>query len=103
VGKRLDELRLSHIGVNVLGIDRQDDDFEGSPVGATYVRQGDRLIVYGSRKDVRRFNESRNEADGAMAFQRLLDERAPEVAAAREKRLQEERRRLKRRQEQEQP
>ena len=101
IGKRLDELRLSQIGVNVLGIHRADGDFVGSPVGATYVRHGDRLIVYGSRKDVRRFNESRGEGDGARAFQRLVDDRAPEVAAAAERRLEEERRRMRRRQENE--
>jgi len=94
VGKRLDELRLSQVGINVLGIHREDDDFVNTPVGATYVRGGDRLIVYGSRKDVTRFNESRGEEDGPRAFQRLADERAPEVAAALARRMQEERRRL---------
>lgn len=100
VGKRLDELRLSHIGVNVLGIRRINGDFVGSPVGATYIRTGDRLIVYGSRLDVKRFNESRPEGDGPRAFQRLVDDRAPEVAAEEEKRMAEERRRMQRRQEQ---
>ncbi len=102
VGKRLDELRLSHVGVNVLGIRRLNGDFVGAPVGATYIRSGDRLIVYGSRQDVKRFNDSRAEKDAARAFQYLVDERAPEVAAAEEKRMAEERRRMKRRQEQQQ-
>ena len=68
----------------------------GSPVGATYVRTGDRLTVYGSKKDVARFNDTRDAEDGAMAYQGLLDARAPEVAAAEEKRMEEERRRLQR-------
>lgn len=97
IGKRLDELRLSHIGVNVLGIRRSNGEFIGSPVGATYVRTGDRLIVYGSRQDVTRFNQSRPEKDGVAAYQRLCDDRAPEVAAAEEKRLREEQRRQERR------
>jgi hypothetical protein len=98
IGKRLDELRLSHIGVNVLGIRRIDGSFVGSPVGATYIRTGDRLIVYGSRQDVLRFNTSRPEQDWETAFQRLVEDRAPEVAAAEEKRVLEERRRSQRRQ-----
>lgn len=97
VGRRLDELRLSQVGVNVLGIRREDGDFVGSPVGGTHVRNGDRLIVYGARADVARFIQSRGEADGARAFQRLVDERAPEVAAAEARRMQEERKRLKQR------
>ena len=96
IGKRLDELRLSHVGVIVLAILRSDGDFVGSPVGATYVRTGDRLTVYGSKKDVARFNACRDAEDGAMAYQGLVDARAPEVAAAIEKRMEEERRRLAR-------
>lgn len=96
IGKRLDELRLSHVGVSVLAIHRANTEFVGSPVGATYVRSGDRLTVYGSKKDVIRFNEQRGAEDGARAFQALVDARAPEVAAAEEKRMEEERQRLKR-------
>lgn len=96
VGKRLDELRLSQIGVNVLGIHRNNGEFVGAPVGATYLRNGDRLIVYGSKKDIARFNESRSAEDSAAAFQGLLDARAPEVAAAEEKRVAAEKRRAER-------
>tara|TARA_R110001592_G_scaffold22866_2_gene90461 strand:- start:1927 stop:2736 length:810 start_codon:yes stop_codon:yes gene_type:complete len=97
IGKRLDELRLSQIGINVLAIQRSNSEFVGSPVGGTYVRTGDRLSVYGSKKDIARFNANRDAEDGAMAFQELVDARAPEVAAAEEKRMAEERRRLKHR------
>ena len=98
IGKRLDELRLSHVGVIVLAIHRNGGGFVGSPVGATYIRTGDRLTVYGAKKDVARFNESRDAEDGPRAYQALVDARAPEVAAAEERRLEEERRRLKRNQ-----
>jgi len=98
VGKRLDESRLSYVGVNVLGIRRECGDFVGSPVGATYIRSGDRLIVYGARNDVKRFNDSRGEKNAARAFQQLVDDRAPEVAAEEVKRMAEERRRMQRRQ-----
>lgn len=81
VGKRLDELRLSQAGVNVLGIHRADGEFEGAPVGATFIRHGDRLILYGARQDVRRFNESRDREDGARALQELVAARAQEAAA----------------------
>lgn len=96
IGKRLDELRLSHIGVNVLGIHRRNGKFVGSPVGATYVRNGDSLVVYGARKDITRFNDSRGESNAAEVFQHLLDARAPEIATAQAKRMETERRRIAR-------
>ncbi len=101
IGKRLDELRLSDVGINVLAIHRVGGEFVGSPVGATYIRNGDRLTTYGSKKDIARFNDSRDAEDGAVAYQELLDARAPEVAAAKEKHMDDERRRLMRKQERE--
>jgi hypothetical protein len=52
VGQRLADLRLTVVGVNVLGIHRKDNDFVGSPMGDTFVRSGDKLIVYGARVNV---------------------------------------------------
>jgi len=52
VGRRLDELRLSDIGINVLGIHRSNGEFVGTPVGSTYIRRDDQLIVYGARDQI---------------------------------------------------
>ena len=54
IGKRLDQLRLGDVGVNVLGVHRNDGDFVGAPVGSTYIRRGDRMIVYGAPRGDRR-------------------------------------------------
>jgi len=93
VGRRLDELRLSHVGIIVLAIHRGNGDFVGSPVGATYVRAGDRLTVYGAKGDVARFSDSRRAEEGGAAYQALVEARAPDVAAAEARRLAEEQRR----------
>jgi len=59
VGKRLSELRLGDVGVNVLGIHRVDGEFVGSPIGSTYLRRGDRLIVYGGRESIAALDEAK--------------------------------------------
>ena len=46
-GRNLKDLRLSNEGIQVLGIHRASDEYIGSPTGETYVRTGDRLILYG--------------------------------------------------------
>ncbi len=59
VGKRLMELRLGDIGVNVLGIHRMDGEFVGSPIGSTFLRRGDRVIVYGDRAAIAALDEAK--------------------------------------------
>lgn len=63
VGKRLSELRLGDVGVNVLGIHRADGEFVGSPIGSTYLRRGDRLIVYGGRESIAALDEAKARPD----------------------------------------
>lgn len=63
-GNRLIDLRLADVGINVLGIRRAGGEFVGTPVGSTYVRRGDHLVVYGSREDVKIFDARRTAPDG---------------------------------------
>jgi Trk K+ transport system NAD-binding subunit len=74
VGKRLDALRLNSVGVNVLGIHRKDSSFVGGPVGNTYVRRGDRLIVYGAREAVAALDDGKNEPEDEVKHFRVLAE-----------------------------
>ncbi len=81
VGQRLDQLRLSNVGVNVLSIHRAAGEFVGTPVGGTYVRRGDKLIVYGAREAILRLNESKGDPEEAERHKRTLIE----IQAQREK------------------
>ena len=91
VGKPLLELRLSDAGVNVLGVHRKDGDFVGAPVGDTYIRTGDRLIVYGSRDDLIDLDEGKNEPAGLDRHQgRVRDRRAQRTPDTGDERMEEE-------------
>lgn len=74
VGQRLDELRLNDFGINILGIHRADGQYVGTPTAATYVRRGDRLIVYGSRDNVIALDERRGNPEAGEAHRRAVAE-----------------------------
>ena len=88
IGQRLDQLRLSDVGVNVLGIQRVNNVFEGNPTGSTYIRGLDKLIVYGNRESIVEFDLRRSQPDGEEVHAVLVAERQK----AREKALDERRR-----------
>ena len=50
--KSLAEVRLGDEGVQVLGIRRANGDYVGAPIGSTYFRAGDQLVVYGKTEQV---------------------------------------------------
>ena len=60
MGHRLDELRLSDIGINVLGIQRKRGDYIAAPTGTTYIHEGDKLLLYGSRKKIIALDKERS-------------------------------------------
>ncbi len=87
VGHCLEELQLSRIGVNVLGIHRTDGEYVGSPVGKTYVRRGDRLIVYGSREHIIHLDEcSADPAEGEKQLKKAPVEQRQRERAGDERR-----------------
>lgn len=62
--KRLEELYLTDIGVLVLGIERKNGTFIGSPTGRCRIQGGDKLLVYGSQQDLSSFEKVRSDPDG---------------------------------------
>lgn len=55
-GKTLAEVRLGDEGVQVLGIRRVNGEYVGAPIGKTYVRGGDTMLVYGRSEHVAELN-----------------------------------------------
>lgn len=62
-GKNLAELRLGDEGVQVLGIQRADGEYIGAPTGRTYLRRGDKIVIYGRVEHLAELDQRR--ADGA--------------------------------------
>ncbi len=61
VGKTLGALHLTDAGVVVLGIRRKTGEFVGSPGAGVYVRNGDTLVVYGTRPDIAVLDAARSD------------------------------------------
>jgi K+/H+ antiporter YhaU regulatory subunit KhtT len=68
-GKSLGELRLADEGVVVLGIHREDGRFVGTPTGITYIRAGDRVILYGKMEHLGELDRRRADTAGDIAHQ----------------------------------
>ncbi len=78
-GKTLAELALASEGVLVLGLERRDGPYVGSPRGATMVSEGDLMILYGPQEslmnlDARRVGFAGN-MDHVIAVTRELEAR----------------------------
>ena len=69
-GRRLDELALREEGIVVLGVTRDDGRYVGTPAGATDVRPGDVLILYGLTADLREL-DSRAAGEGGDRAHRM--------------------------------
>ena len=72
--KPLGDLRLSHEGVLVLSIYRDDGDYVGTPVGETYIVAGDKLILYGRADHLLELSQRKRGAVGDMAHEEAIVE-----------------------------
>lgn len=72
-GRCLNELRLSDMGINILGINRADGSYVGSPVGDDTIRKNDTLIVYGTRENIEYIDRIRSKAEGWQQHREILD------------------------------
>ena len=99
--KPLSDLRLTHEGVVVLGVQRADGTYLGAPVAATVAHVGDTMIVYGRVERLKELDTRRSDRSGvlkhvqAVADQhvRALEEKAGEATEEAERAEIEQRRR----------
>ena len=83
--RRLAELALRDEGVAVLGVTREDGRYVGAPVGATRVRPGDLLVLYGQEDSLKALDSRPRGPDGdarhAAAVARQRRQAALDIAA----------------------
>lgn len=77
-GKPLAELRLADEGVQVLGIRRLDGNYVGAPMGKTYIRKGDTLIVYGRVEQIAELHNREAGTSGDMAHEMRVQQQQME-------------------------
>jgi hypothetical protein len=76
--KALAECKLRDEGVNVLGIQRRDGSFDGSPRGVTHIEPDDCLIVYGRVSALNDLDERRAGWAGERAHREAVARQAAE-------------------------
>lgn len=73
-GKSLAELRLGDEGVQVLGIRRASGGYLGAPIGETYIRKGDTLVIYGQMEHLAELDHRSAGATGDVAHEQRIEE-----------------------------
>ncbi len=87
---------LSHEGVNILGVYRDDGTYVGVPRGDTKIYEGDTLILYGREKTLRELDKRRAGTGGDIAHeQSKSDQQEHMQRQAEQERRHEARRRFK--------
>ena len=81
-GQTLGALDLREEGILVLGIDRDDGTYLGSPRGHTVVRPGDTLVLYGRRQRIVELDERRGGHAGEQAHAEAIREQERLESAA---------------------
>jgi hypothetical protein len=79
-GKDLTTLRLADEGINVLAIHRADGGFIGTPTGRTFIRRGDRLILYARAEDIRELDERPAGPEGDAAHEQRAARQSARIA-----------------------
>lgn len=64
VGRTLEEVRLSDEGLLVLGINRQNGLYEGTPHGTDRIEEFDTLIIYGRSNSIERLDNRPSGTEG---------------------------------------
>ncbi|MCF8069758.1 MAG: TrkA C-terminal domain-containing protein [Desulfobacterales bacterium] len=73
-GKILQEAALPLEGILVLGIQRMDGTYIGTPQAETQIVQGDTLVLYGQMKSIQKIDQRQKGDDGDTARRQAVDE-----------------------------
>ena len=81
-GNSLAELRMGDEGLQVLAIHRSDGAFIGAPRGDTFIRQGDKISIWGQTEHLKELHERRATREGEYQHEQRVREQ--QEAARRE-------------------
>ncbi len=72
--KSLKELDLRHEGITILGIDRVDCDYIGSPTGIFKILPGDVITVYGKAEVIKNLYSRKKDFVASIAHRQFVEE-----------------------------
>jgi NhaP-type Na+/H+ and K+/H+ antiporter len=73
-GKMLKDLKLRQEGVNLIGIQRRDGTYLGTPYGDTSIKNGDQLILYGRENTLRNLEKRKQDLAGEQEHEKAVRE-----------------------------
>lgn len=79
--RSLEEMRLNSEGLLVLGVERPDGAYLGAPRGATRLRAGDTVLLYGRRSIIEDLDHRQRGREGAWRHLRSVEEQKSVQAA----------------------
>ncbi len=76
--KRIKDLNLRKEGINLIGIQRKDGTYIGTPYGDTKIVKDDQLILYGRRKSLRNLEKRKQNISGDQDHEKAVKEQSQE-------------------------
>ncbi|MFP4024044.1 MAG: TrkA C-terminal domain-containing protein [Thiohalospira sp.] len=83
--KRIKNINLRKEGVNLIGIQREDGTYIGTPYGDTKITEDDQLILYGRKKNLKNLEKRKQDASGDRDHQEAMKEQDEEKKKQKEK------------------
>ncbi|MGM0504148.1 MAG: TrkA C-terminal domain-containing protein [Bacteroidota bacterium] len=76
--KRIKDINLRKEGINLIGIQRNDGTYIGTPYGDTKIVKEDQLILYGRRKSLRNLEKRKQNISGDQDHEKAVKEQSQE-------------------------
>ena len=83
--KKIKDINLRKEGINLIGIQRKDGTYIGTPFGDTKISEDDQLTLYGRKKNLKNLEKRKRDAAGEKDHQEAIKEQDQEKKKQKEK------------------
>ena len=83
--KKIKDINLRKEGINLIGIQRKDGTYIGTPFGDTKITVDDQLTLYGRKKNLKNLEKRKRDASGEKDHQEAIKEQDQEKKKQKEK------------------
>src|SRR6056297_3598277 len=83
--KKIKDINLREEGINLIGIQRKDGTYIGTPFGDTKITVDDQLTLYGRKKNLKNLEKRKRDASGEKDHQEAIKEQDQEKKKQKEK------------------
>jgi Trk K+ transport system NAD-binding subunit len=72
--KKVSVLKLRQEGINLIGIERKNGTYVGTPSGDTTVTTEDKLILYGRERNLRNLEKRKQDVNGQQQHEQAMEQ-----------------------------